>query len=74
MGGALTPEDFKKLAPLQFIEYLAEELKKDYEFYMTRLEDTPSSNSAFDYLSGYTDYCEETAGLVERYLNNAKRS
>jgi hypothetical protein len=69
----LTPEDFKKLTPLQFIEYLVEELKKDYDFYMLKLEAMPSSNSAFDYLWGFTDYCEETSGLVERYLNNAKQ-
>jgi len=60
------------MPPLEFIEFLAAELKLDYDFYMTKLEDTPSSNSAFDYLSGYTDYCEETGGLVERYLKEYK--
>jgi len=66
----MNSEEFNKLTPLEFIKFLAKELKLDYDYYMTRLENTPSSNSAFDYLSGYTDYCEETSGLVERNLNN----
>jgi hypothetical protein len=44
-------------------------LVEDYDHYMTKLEDMPSSNTAFDYLHGYTDHMEECIGIV-RYLMN----
>lgn len=56
------------MPPLEFIEFLAAELKLDYEFYKKKVEVEPRSNTAYDYLNGYVDYCEETGGLVERYL------
>lgn len=66
----MNPEEFKALTATDFIKFLARELRQDYEYFSKKLEIEPKSNTAYDYLQGYVDYCESILALVERHLKN----